>query len=789
MTLDRADTVKAVRITVNGAVQGVGFRPFLYRLATRWNLGGWVRNTPHGVEVHLEGPETNLLLFLHALQHEKPAQAVIYTLETAWMNPVGSLSFDILSSSGDDTATAWVLPDLAVCSDCLQELLDPENRRYLYPFINCTHCGPRFSILKRLPYDRPNTSMDEFQLCPDCAQEYADPTNRRFHAQPNACPVCGPQLAYCNSRGNVESCGQAALEQTVRALQSGEIVAVKGLSGFHLMTDARNQESVLRLRNRKQRESKPLAIMLADLDSVHQYCSLDSLESEWLDSPQSPLLILRKKRTAPGVATLAQAVAPNNPFLGVLLPYTPLHHLLMRFCKFPLIATSGNLAEETVCIGNQEAIDRLGNIADAFVLHNRRIVRHADDSIGRIVGGRRLVLRRARGYAPLPITIRTPLPSAFAAGGQQKNTLAYSKSDRIFISQHIGDLDSVPAYRTFLQTANDLGELLQITPQKVVCDAHPTYRASIYARRLTPSPIAIQHHVAHIFSCMAENDIEPPVLGVAWDGSGYGSDKTIWGGEFFTIRKDGWKRFAHFRRFPLLGGERAIREPRRCALAIDLSICGKEALQRQKWLQTGWTPTEINNLYRLYSDTQNSILTSSVGRLFDAVASTLDLCHFNEYEAQAAQAVEFAALECPDRTAHLPYRLSDSDPIEIDWTPLFKALLEKNGINDVVSSLCRKFHNTLAQIVVSVALRAGINRIVLSGGCFQNALLQESVSSDLSRCGFEPIVHQRVPPNDGGISLGQLAALAYLPSLQTFETNSTAALTNQGAANVFGHTR
>lgn len=754
---------KRMIVTVQGAVQGVGFRPFLFRLANRLQLAGWVRNTAQGVHIEVEGQADKLEQFLHAMQTQKPSHATIYTLEISWRPPAGAATFEILRSLSNMKSQAWILPDLSICSDCLKELFNPQNRRYLYPFINCTHCGPRFSILTALPYDRENTSMADFSLCPECHREFNDPGDRRFHAQPNACPVCGPHLSFYSPNTTCSKSDQLVLDKTAEALREGAIIAVKGIGGFHLMTDARNDESVKRLRFRKQRENKPLAVMFSEIAQVKRYCRVTNLEAEWLQSSQAPLLLLEKKQKSCFADQLAPSIAPDNPFLGVLLPYSPLHHLLMHFCGFPLIATSGNVAEETICIDNEEAIERLGTIADAFLLHNRRIVRHVDDSIGRMMAGQHMLLRRARGYVPMPISLAKELPDALAVGGQLKSTLAVSKKKQIFVSQHIGDLDSLPAWQTFQRIERDLSKLLSTVPGTITCDFHPDYRSTHFALSRTAHPVPVQHHLAHVFACMAENNIAPPVLGVAWDGIGYGLDGALWGGEFFSIKSNHWLRFAHFPSFPLLGGEQAIREPRRCAAALLFQLEGEKALQRDFFASTGLTKAQANNLFKLYCSGRHQFHCTSVGRLFDAVASLTDLQQINLFEGQAAQKVEFCAMQRTTDNQSFPFSLANHTPIKIEIESIIKAILDIKHSKHYKEIICKRFHNTLIEILLAIATRAACQQVVLSGGCFQNKLLVEAAIARLAQAGFTPIVHHCIPPNDGGISVGQLAALSYLP--------------------------
>ena len=572
-----------LKITIHGAVQGVGFRPFVYRLATNLNLAGWVSNTTQGVFIEVEGDKKTLDQFLLRLQREAPPRAFIQSFEFSFLDFIGFSDFKIRESDSSGAKTVLVLPDIATCQDCLRDIFDPSNRRYLYPFTNCTNCGPRFSIIETLPYDRLNTSMKMFKMCPECQAEYDNPLNRRFHAQPNACTACGPQLELWDNEGKVLSSQHNALIQAVDGIRAGKIVAIKGLGGFHLIVDARNDDAVQRLRDRKHREEKPFALMYPTLDAIKLDCQVNELEERLLFSPESPIVLLSRKqsaisnqqsdsnrqqlKTSNQQLSVTNSIAPNNPYLGVMLPYTPLHYILMKELGFPIVATSGNLSDEPICTNEHEAVNRLRDIADMFLVHNRHIVRHVDDSIVRVMMERELVLRRARGYAPLPIQIRARCDAPLlAVGAHLKNTIALASNDNIFISQHIGDLETRESLDAFHNVISDFKTLYETKPTKIICDLHPDYLSSKFARSTDIPLIEIQHHYAHIASCMAENQLEGDVLGVSWDGTGYGPDGTIWGGEFLSTTQTSFTRVATFRPFRLPGGEIAIKEPRRTAL-------------------------------------------------------------------------------------------------------------------------------------------------------------------------------------------------------------------------------
>ena len=751
--------IQRMHIVIRGAVQGVGFRPFVYRIASEMKLQGWVLNSPQGVFIEAEGETAALEIFLLRIQNEKPAPSFIQSLEYTLLDPVPYTGFEIRSSELAGAKTALVLPDIATCPECLSEVLDPANRRYRYPFTNCTHCGPRFTIIESLPYDRPNTSMKSFRMCARCLEEYEDPKNRRFHAQPNACPACGPELQLWNPSGKTLSTRHDALLETAEALRNGKIAAIKGLGGFHLAVDARNQEAVENLRSKKHREEKPFALMYPSIDSIRSDCSVSQLEARLLTSPESPIVLLEGKHAHRSVAS---GVAPGNPYLGVMLPYTPLHHLLMREIGFPIVATSGNLSDEPICIDEEEALARLGGIADLFLVHNRPIVRHVDDSILRVILGRELVLRRARGYAPLPLQCEECAPAVLAVGGHLKNTIAMTVGNNVFLSQHIGDLENREASEAFRRVISSFRNLYQTDPTCVVADMHPDYVSTRYARESGIPFISIQHHYAHVAACMAENQLDGPVLGVSWDGTGYGLDGTVWGGEFLLTDETAFRRAASFRKFRLPGSALAIKEPRRTALGVLYELMG-EALFDQKDLLPlrAFSASEILILSRMLQKGINSPWSTSAGRLFDAVASLSGLRQLIKFEGQAAMELEFAiGSETTDES--YPFAILDRAEIVVDWEKLILAILEdvRNSIS--LARISKKFHNTLAEIVIAVARRTGEKRVVLTGGCFQNKALLERAVRRLEEEGFRPYWHQRVPPNDGGIALGQVFAASRL---------------------------
>jgi hydrogenase maturation protein HypF len=777
---ENALEIQRLRLVLRGTVQGVGFRPFVYRLATEMGLNGWVNNSSQGVFIEIEGTPSQLREFRRRLETEKPSLASIQSLEASVLDSKGYVDFQIQPSQPGEK-TALIMPDIATCPECRKEVFDPANRRFRYPFTNCTHCGPRYSILERLPYDRANTTMHRFTLCPACQAEYEDPRNRRFHAQPNACAVCGPHLELWDAAGRPLAQRDAALLLTANAIRDGAVVAFKGLGGFQLLTDARNEAAVATLRQRKQREEKPLALMFPSLEMVRDFCDVSEIEQQLLASPECPIVLLRRRANADIPSrkwSIAEEVAPRNPNLGIMLPYTPLHHLLLAELGFPIVATSGNRSDEPMCLDESEARQRLGGIADVFLVHDRPIARQVDDSIVRVMVDRELVLRRARGFAPLPVHFKDPLPPILAVGAHLKNAVATSVRSEVFISQHIGDLETAEATTAFERVVRDFQQLHELKPGTVACDVHPDYRSTIYARQMGLPVVPVQHHYAHVLSCMAENELAPPILGVAWDGTGYGLDGTIWGGEFLSVTEDGFIRIARFRRFPLPGGDKAIKEPRRVALGLLFEMLGGSAFNLRELMPVqAFSPPERDILKSMLEKQAHSPQTSSVGRLFDAVASLIGLRQTIRFEGQAAMELEFA-LDGIESEALYPVSFANErargdelqrteipasagDPrarMVIDWEPMIWAILDdvRGGVSPGMISA--RFHNTLAEIIAAVARQLGEDRVVLSGGCFQNRYLTEHTVQRLRHDGTRAYWHQRIPPNDGGIALGQIMA-------------------------------
>lgn len=760
------------RIRVTGLVQGVGFRPFVYRLALACKLSGWVANTPEGVSLEIEGDAHELDAFCHRLTHEHPPVARIESLTMTLIPPMGGEGFTVRHSDTVGYVSSFLLPDLAPCPRCVEELFDPANRRYRYPFISCTHCGPRWSLITGLPFDRERTTMATFALCPDCTQEYRDPSDRRFHAQTQCCPACGPQLIFKNRQGHSMARADAALQQAVERLRRGDILALKGVGGYQLVVDARNEAAVRRLRARKNRPAKPLAVMSASVAAARAYALIDPLEQQTLESTAAPIVLVRKN---PLATHLAQSLAPGIPLLGILLPASPLHHLLTNAFAHPLVLTSGNLSGEPLCIDDEEACTRLGAIADVYLTHDRPIQRPLDDSLIRIIANDIVMLRRGRGFSPTLPLPRT-MPARLALGGHLKNTVALSRGHEAILSQHLGDLDDLATLRHFESTLADFTRLFAVGDDcRLVCDLHPDYGSTRHAKQYRKDagadgkkknapklqPLRVQHHYAHVLACLAEHDVQMPVLGVAFDGLGLGGDGTLWGGEFLAIEAQGFRRIAHFAPFPLPGGVRAVREPRRVAYALLYQKVGKEVSERTDWAPVAaFSLTERINLMRMLEAGLNSPLCSSVGRLFDAVASLLDLCQINRYEGEAAMQVEFAAGNEVDVEAY-PFYLQEMEEGEvrwrIGWMPLLRALLEDLPRHST-GRIAARFQQTLAEIVLAVAQRSGFTTLALTGGVFQNGWLTARTVDILQQNGFTVLRHRLIPPNDGGLSLGQLLA-------------------------------
>ncbi len=720
-------TVERWRFALFGTVQGVGFRPFVLRLATELGLAGWVRNSAQGAMVEVEGAAATLHEFARRLHSDKPAPCWIAAREVSVLEPRGWTAFRIEESEAAAGKTAFLLPDLATCPECLAEIRQPRERRYRYPFTNCTNCGPRYTILTGIPYDRARTTMADFPLCASCEAEYRNPLDRRFHAQPVACPACGPRL-------------DVPIEKAAEALSEGRIVALKGVGGFQLLCDARSAEVVARLRERKHREQKPFAVMFPSIEAVRACAEVSAGEEALLHGPAAPIVLLRARPNG----VLSGNVCGGSPYIGAMLPYSPLHHLLLDACGFALVATSGNRSDEPIAIDNDEARERLAEIADVFVTHDRPIARPCDDSVVRVAAGNggETVLRRARGYAPLPVLVRRPLPRVLALGAHLKSTVAIALGRQVHLSQHIGDLESAEAFDHFRRTIDDLCRLYAFAPEVVACDLHPGYVSTQHAQTLGLPIVRVQHHMAHVAACAAENDVDEPFLGVAWDGTGYGIDGAIWGGEFFLVGDGAYRRVAHLRPFRLPGGEGAIRDCRRTAL----SLLHEAGLPLDA---AGLEPAQVRVLSRMLERGVNSPVTTSAGRLFDAVAVLSGVAKTNAFEGQAPMHLE-AAIAGGATGDPYPHPVRNTGGmLVLDWAPMLEKIVASR------EDAPRRFHLTLAAWIAAVAREVGVPRVVLSGGCFQNAWLTAATIARLESAGIRVFTQQRVPPNDGGIALGQ----------------------------------
>jgi len=756
-----------VYVVVRGIVQGVGFRPFVHRLAHEFGLHGWVLNSTEGVEIELEGPRLAVQGFLDALPARVPPAALIESVQTVPLPPVGYTSFIIQGSQESAGRFPLVSPDIATCPDCLSELSDPTDRRYRYPFINCTNCGPRFTIVEGVPYDRPKTTMRRFIMCPVCRKEYEDPADRRFHAQPNACPECGPRVWLRSSSHamKLESDGDDAVRMARRLLQEGHVLAIKGLGGFHLACDATNEAAVNRLRARKRRVEKPFAIMVYGLETAARLCKVNSCEAQLLASPRRPIVLLERREGSPVVS----GVAPQNSRLGLMLPYTPLHHLLLApgadITYSALVMTSGNLSEEPIAADNDEALGRLDGLADYFVLHDRPIGVRCDDSVTQVFDEKETVIRRSRGYAPLPIRLGFNLVPVLACGAELKNTFCLAEGHYAFLSQHIGDLENEETLDAFVANIAHFKRLFRLEPQVVAHDLHPDYLSTRYALDLAAQAehdtgealrvVAVQHHHAHVASCLAENGLDERVIGVAFDGTGYGTDGHIWGGEFLIADYKGFERVAQLRYVPLPGGDAAVRRPYRMAYSYLRQAFGR-SLPAVPLLER-IDRTELAVIDRQVTQRINAPLTSSCGRLFDAVSALLRIREVVNYEGQAAMELEMRSR--PDVAAGYDFALVEEHPMQVDAAPVISAIVHDLEVSTPIEEIGARFHNAVAKMVVEVCGRlrdeTGLQKVCLSGGVFQNRLLLRRTLEGLLAAGFQVFTHHLVPCNDGGIALGQ----------------------------------
>ena len=740
-----------VAVDIAGIVQGVGFRPFIYKLAKEYKLKGIVFNNETGVKIEAEGSRGNINAFINGLKSPPPI-ALIESVRVKQLPVAGYSEFRIEKSQKAGATLTFISPDVAVCRDCIRELRDPLDRRFEYPFINCTNCGPRFTIIKDIPYDRPRTTMSRFEMCPECRMEYENPLDRRFHAQPIACPRCGPQVSLLNNTAEKVKTSDPVLT-AAELLNSGAIIAIKGLGGFHLACDAYNDTAVKKLRKRKYREDKPFALMCRDIPVAAKLCRFDDEIVSLLESPQSPIVILPARENE----LISAAVAPGHRFLGIMLPYTPLHHLIFAHGPETLVMTSGNVSDEPIVYKNEDVPDRLGNIADYFLVHNRDIHVRCDDSVVKPFQNKITFFRRARGYVPFPIRLKRKSVEVLACGGELKNTFCLTKGHYAFVSHHIGDLENWETFKAFEEGIEHFKKLFEIYPRVVAYDLHPDYFSTRYALALRKPKIGIQHHYAHALSCMAENDLTGPLLAVIMDGTGYGTDGSIWGCEFFKVDTIRFERLGHLRCIPLMGGDSTIKEPWKIT-----------AIYLERTYGPGWIKLKIPfckqvdyEKFELIKKAMelglNSPMCSSAGRLFDAVAGLLGVRYAINYEGQAA--IELEQLARFDGKTY-PYKIETEDKkFVINPGPVIEAIIEDIRTGTENSIISGRFHSTMAEIILDMSVRmrelTGYNEIILSGGVFQNHFLLELAVQKLEEKQFKVYINHKVPANDGGISLGQ----------------------------------
>ncbi|HJX12506.1 MAG TPA: carbamoyltransferase HypF [Dehalococcoidales bacterium] len=751
-------TLGLARISVRGVVQGVGFRPFVYQLATRHNLRGWVCNTSEDVRIEVEGEAKDVELFLAGLRRQAPPLAHIEDITVTRDFPAGHDKFEIRRSVAESGKYQLVSPDIATCPDCLGEVLDPADRRYRYPFTNCTSCGPRFTIIADIPYDRPNTTMKVFRMCPRCQQEYDDPLDRRFHAQPNACPECGPRLELVDAGGNKIGCDDV-IQKAGRLLKQGKIVAVKGLGGFLLAGDATSRDAVDRLRQRKHRPAQPLAVMVTSLEEARLHCEVSDAEAELLASPGGPIVLVKWRPES----SITSAVAPGLRYLGVMLPYTPLHHVLLREAGFPLVMTSGNISEEPIARDNDEALSRLSGIADYFLMHDRDIYARYDDSVMMVERDTPQFVRRARGYAPYPVHLTYQSQQILGCGAEEKNTVCLTRDSFAFVSQHIGDMENLETLEHFTGTIGLYQRLFRIEPEIIACDLHPEYLPTKYARELAEREgkklFPVQHHHAHIVSCLADNDVKGPVIGVSFDGTGYGTDGRIWGGEFMIADYKEFTRTAHLEYLPLPGGALAIRKPCRTAAGY-LAALGVH-LDNKLPLFQYLDEVELDVIRGQVAGNLNAPLTSSMGRLFDAVAALTGVRGVIDYEAQAAIDLETIAGDAAGEDGYYSFATAERDGVNIIGVrDMFVAIIKDLRVSTPTPVIAARFHNAVARMIAEtcrkIAAVSGLDGVALSGGVFQNRRLLGKAVARLESAGLRVYTHRQVPCNDGGISLGQV---------------------------------
>jgi hydrogenase maturation protein HypF len=755
---------KRIRVIVSGVVQGVGFRPYVYGLASRMGLDGYVRNEPEGVIIELEGAAGAVESFLNHLETAAPPRARIQEVRSSEIDPLGGTGFAIQRSEQTGERNVTIAPDYATCGDCLRELRDPRDRRYRYPFINCTNCGPRYTIIQDVPYDRAKTTMSAFTMCAACRAEYEDPANRRFHAEPTCCPECGPRVWLTDANGTPAGCA-SPIEETIRRLRAGAIVAIKGLGGFHLACDAGNADAVRRLRERKHRDMKPFALMVKDLEAAERLCEVSPVEARVLMGCERPIVLLKKRATH----GLAETIAPRNPRFGAMLPYTPLHELIFEGDFPALVMTSGNLSDEPIAFHNEDALARLRDLADAFLIHDRGIHIRTDDSVVRAIAGVERFLRRSRGYAPFPVhlPVDTRGCAVLATGAELSAAICLTRGHQAFLSHHIGDLENLSAYESFVQAVEHMKSILDVAPASVACDLHPGYASTRFARACGLPIVQVQHHHAHIASVLAETGRTDKVIGVAFDGMGWGDDGTAWGGEFLVCDLAGYERVGHLAVVPQPGADAAAKRPVRMGYVYLREAFGAEAGAIAHELLPDLSDAERSVAATLIERGVNCPMTSSMGRLFDAASALLGICSVNAYHAQAPVELEAQAWFAPDETDHYPAGVAPASrgTYVLSGADIIRAMVLDYRSGTPANVCAARFHNALAHATLemcgSVRNTCGLSTVVLSGGVFANAFLTERVKALLEEKQFEVLLNASVPAGDGGISLGQAAVAAW----------------------------
>ncbi len=753
-----ANKTDAKRVNVRGIVQGVGFRPFVYQLANLHGLSGDVANNSTGVIIHIEGDVESISAFILDLETKCPPLAKVTQISQTDIPSQGFKQFIIRKSKAGISKSTLISPDMSICDDCLSELFDPKDRRYGYPFINCTNCGPRYTIIDDIPYDRPNTSMKHFTMCPACQAEYDSPADRRFHAQPNACSVCGPHVTLYTVSGSLVSTKEP-ITNTIRILKKGMIVAIKGLGGFHLAADAENDDAIARLRRRKHREEKPFAIMSYDVDRIRRYAYIEPEEEALLRSPQRPIVILKKREPN----SLSKEISPRNRYFGAMLPYTPLHYLILAHDFTALVMTSGNISEEPIAIDNEDAFERLSSIADYFLVHNRDIYLRSDDSIMKRISGTSRFLRRSRGYVPRPVFLKQKVPKILACGAELKNTICLTRENNAFLSQHIGDLENFATYEFFKLTINHMKQILDIDPVLISYDLHPNYLSTRYAEEQQDiEKIQVQHHHAHIVSCMAENKLDMPVIGLSFDGTGYGTDGNIWGGEILIADASQFTRAAHLSYIPMPGSSAAIKEPWRMAVSYLYDTYGEGFWDLELPLFKKIDEKKLEIVVNMIGKKINSPYTSSLGRFFDGIAAIVGIRNNVFFEGQAAMELEMLAEDKIKGTYDYEWVSGDCHQVLIQ--PIIYGVVRDMGKDIHPSVISTKFHMTLirlfSELCAVIRKESRVNQVVLSGGVFQNSILLTGLIHALEKKEFQVFTHSQVPPNDGGICLGQAMVAA-----------------------------